>query len=121
MHPIKNSCFISFSVIYLLIQLARKLQFQLPELINSYVTDLLFMPLLLLFALWLTRIIKRDQSIKLTITMVLVVFVLVSTIFEYYLPLSNNIYTADSIDVLMYLLGGIIFYYLQNRIFETKN
>ncbi|MCT4581561.1 MAG: hypothetical protein N4A35_09105 [Flavobacteriales bacterium] len=120
MHPVKNIYFIVFSVVYLFVQLFRKLEVQLPELLNSYGTDLLFMPLLLSFALWMTRLIKRDHALTLTLPMLLVTFLFVSFIFEYYLPARSSIYTADKIDVVMYFLGGIIFYYLQNRIFGSK-
>ncbi len=120
MHPIKNTYFIAFSVAYLLIQSCRKLGVYLPELLNSYGTDLLFMPLLLSFSLWMTRFIKRDKTIILTVPMLLVVLLFVSFIFEYYLPMRSPIYTADKMDVVMYLLGGIIFYYFQSRIFGNK-
>lgn len=119
MHPIKNVFFITFSAIYLTIQLIRKLKVEIPEVINSYVTDFLFMPLLLMFSLWLTRVVKRDLTIKLTIPMIVISVILISFIFEYYLPKTSLLYTADKIDVLMYLLGGVSYYYIQNRIFES--
>ncbi len=119
MHPIKNIFFVGFSTIYLIIQSTRKLGFYIPEVLNSYVTDYLFIPLLLMFSLWLTRVVKRDVTIKLTLPMIVISVILISFIFEYYLPQTSLLYTADKIDVLMYLLGGVSYYYIQNRIFES--
>lgn len=119
MHPVKNNIFVVFSIIYLIIQGARKFSFYIPELLNSYLTDFLFIPLLLMFSLWLTRVVKRDLTIKLTTPMIVISVILISFIFEYYLPQTSLLYTADKIDVLMYLLGGLSYYYIQNCIFVS--
>lgn len=115
MHPVKNSYFILGSLSYLLLQFCRQQHLFIPKLINSYATDLLFMPLLFMATLWLTRIVKRTPNLVFSIPMLIVVFVYVSVVFEYYLPQKSSIYVQDSIDVLMYLLGTILFYFLQKK------
>lgn len=116
MHPIKNGYFIGSSIGYLIIQFLRYQNVPIPEIINSYGTDFLFMPLLLLFSLWLTRVIKREKKIFFSKLMLLVVFVYISIVFEFYLPQKSNIYVQDKIDIVMYFLGTVSFYFLQKKV-----
>lgn len=115
MHPINNWFFKSTSFFYLSVFIGRRAGWKYPDLINSYATDLIFLPMLLMFVLWLTRIVKRNPTLGLSNIMIFVVFVYVSVVFEYFLPLQNKIYTADWLDVLMYGLGSIFFYFFQKR------
>lgn len=115
MHPIKNFFFLGGSLLYLLIQIFRYFAFPLPSLINGYLTDFLFPILLFLFTLWLLRIIKRDNQIKLTNLMLIVGCVFVSVVFEFFLPLKNGVYVADKLDVIMYSLGTFSFSFLQKK------
>lgn len=116
MHTIRNGYFIGGSICYLIIQFLRFQNVQVPVFINSYGTDLLFMPLLFLFSHWLTRIIKRIPDLKFSIGMLFVVFIYISFIFEIYLPQTSKVYVQDDIDVAMYFLGTIGFYFLQKRV-----
>jgi hypothetical protein len=116
MHPIKNYYFIGGSSVYLFIQWIRSSTLNLPPFINDYWSDFLFVPLLLFFTVWALRIIKRDQSIVISNPMLFFVWLFVSFIFEYYLPQKSTIYSSDNIDVFMYFLGTVSFYFLQKKI-----
>lgn len=120
MHPIKNYYFFVGSFLYLMIQLTRRLSIKTPSFINSYLTDFLFIPLLLLLTIWLIRLIKRDENLILSISMLIFNWIVVSIVFEYYLPQKNSLYIGDKLDVLMYFLGTICFYFLQNKIVQKK-
>lgn len=115
MSILKNVYFISFILLYLFVQFCRHYKIYLPEIINSYFTDFLFMPLLLILTLHITRKIKRDNNIVFSIPMLLVAFLYVSFIFEYYFPNFNSKHTADKIDVVMYFFGTIFYYIIQKR------
>ena len=115
MHPLKNYYFITGCLLYLFVQLCRTLSIKFPILINSYLTDLLFIPLLLFFTIWLLRIIKRDKKIKLSVFKLIFTWLFISIVFEYYLPQKNSIYTADIVDVFMYFFGTVSFYFLQKK------
>jgi hypothetical protein len=116
MHPIKNSYYILGSLSYLLIQFCRQQDLIIPELLNNYVTDFLFMPLLLLTTLWLTRLIKRKKQLVFSVPMLITVFIYVSFVFEYYLPQTSTVYTADYLDIVMYFFGTVFYYFLQKKI-----
>lgn len=115
MHPIFNRFFLLGSLSYISIQFTRWQKCKIPVFINNYLTDFLFIPLLLMFTLFLLRIIKREKVLKLNVTMLLVSVVFTSFVFEYYLPQKSNIYTSDMYDVFVYGLGGVSFYFLQQK------
>lgn len=95
---------------------ALKFTVGIPDLIDSYATDLLCLPLVLSCALVAIRFLFRDQKIVLSIGMIIVAFVAFSVLFEWILPSESVIYTADLWDVVAYGLGGICFYFLQKKI-----
>ncbi len=90
-----------------------------PDFVRYYLTDLMFVPTMGIFALIVVRYLKRDSTIRIPAFVVFVQVVLVSMFFEWYLPnYSGKVgwYTADMVDVLMYFFGGFIFLFAQKRI-----
>jgi len=69
----------------------------------------------LMFTLWLTRIIKRDPKLVFSNYLIFTIFLYVTLVFEFFLPLKNSIHIADWVDILMYGLGGAIFLFLQKK------
>ena len=88
----------------------------IPEAIDAYATDLLCLPLVLGCSVIFLRKIFKDYSLFLSPAMILVAFVAFSIVFEWILPLKSDFYVADFWDVVMYALGGLVFYLLQKKI-----
>lgn len=83
--------------------------------INNYVNDFLTLPIILSISLFIVRKIKKDPLLTLPIFLVLLVASFYSVYFEYYLPKVTTRYTQDPIDVALYFLGGLVYYYINKR------
>ncbi len=108
-HPI----FLASVALYVLIRLLRKNNYPLPHWINGHLTDLICLPIVLLTCLALVRILKRDSTIEIKPWLIALICVEYGLIFEWILPQKSPIYIADWIDVVMYFLGGLIFFFIQ--------
>ena len=100
--------------IALTIYIMQRLQFPLPTIINNYLNDLLYIPLVLGTIEFIIRRLKKDSSFKLPLGFVVFLACSYSFYFEYYLPKVNSRYTADWIDVTLYFLGGIAYFFIGN-------
>jgi hypothetical protein len=88
----------------------------LPVFFRDHFTDLLFIPVQLIAALWITRIVRRDMELRISAIWVVLQVVLVSVLFEWYMPTygaQRTHFTADLKDVAMYVLGGAWFMWFQ--------
>jgi hypothetical protein len=95
--------------------------FSIP-IFHAYLDDLLCMPIILGLS---TQIIQWIHPVKelyyLNKTAITIVVVFYSIIFEGILPFLNpSIYTADWIDVILYALGGFVFYQLISKKNKTQ-
>lgn len=108
-HPV----FLFMMAGYSLIRLARYNHFPIPEMLNSYTTDVLCIPLVLSATLLLARLIKRNHELKIHSLLILLICLEFSCVFEWILPAKSPIYTGDPLDVVMYFFGGGIFYLIQ--------
>ncbi|MGG8497896.1 hypothetical protein ACQY1Q_15900 [Tenacibaculum sp. TC6] len=93
---------------------------ELPKYVRFYVNDLLIVPIVLTICLFVIRKLKRDSKYQLHFIYVMYVSLGYSVFFEYYLPSFHQRYTYDSIDILLYFVGGILFYYLQKVVRKEK-
>ncbi len=69
-----------------------------------------------LFALIVLRFTRRDPALTISWVSVVIQVIIVTVYFEWYLPNNSpegHIHIADSVDCLMYILGGILFLVLQ--------
>lgn len=87
-----------------------------PGFFSHYFADLLCMPLLLSFALLSMRWFRGENDRQLPWSMVLVAIVYVSLVFELVLPAFFKRYTSDVWDVVMYGLGGVLFFVFQKHL-----
>ncbi|SFF74015.1 hypothetical protein SAMN04488033_10740 [Salegentibacter agarivorans] len=71
------------------------------------------MPIVLSICLYTVQLLKKDKTLRLNLITVLSVFVMYAIYFEVILPPLHWRYTADIIDVLLYLIGSFLFYFLQ--------
>lgn len=111
---LKNLIYLVMSAIALSIYVMQKQNIALPSLINNYVNDLLCLPLVLGAVSFINKFLKKDNSFKLPISIMLCMAAFYSFYFEYYLPQLNPRYTADWIDVLLYFTGALSFYAVEN-------
>ncbi len=121
-HIIKQPFFSVALLTYLSVHLSRMGLFYLPEVVNSYLTDLLCLPIILTLSLLATRSIKRDYSINLTVPMISWMTLFYACYFECYLPAKNSRYTADIIDVCCYIIGASFYWrIIQPYFLELKH
>ena len=76
-------------------------------IVHSYLDDLLCFPIVLTLGLAAYRTVWT--SYKLTAWHVWPVVLIYSIYFEWYLPQKSTAYTADAVDVVMYVLGALLF------------
>ena len=81
--------------------------------VHSYLDDLLCFPIVLTLGLAMYRFFKPEY--QLTPWHIWPVVLIYSVYFEWYLPQTSAIYMADVMDVLMYVLGALIFQRFINR------
>ncbi|NNC82547.1 MAG: hypothetical protein HKN79_03140 [Flavobacteriales bacterium] len=105
------------TLIYSVHLLVRFSEHSSPEWINSYLGDLLCMPILLSFTLLVLRYVTRLPRFVLGPMHILVSVIYVSLVFEWLLPHCFYRYTSDPIDVGMYVLGARIYLLLQENLF----
>ncbi len=76
-------------------------------LVHSYLDDLLCFPIVLTVGLSMYRYFWPHHRMK--AWQIWPVVIVYSVYFEWYLPQTSAAYTADSVDVVMYILGALIF------------
>lgn len=109
--PVINPMFFLFCTIYLLVHIGRFLQLGFPIWLNGYLTDLLCMPMVLALSLVGVRWIKKIPDYILNIRLIIAMTIFYSVYFEMYLPSISSKYTADIIDVSMYFIGAIVYWF----------
>ncbi|PKD21173.1 hypothetical protein APR41_12220 [Salegentibacter salinarum] len=108
-----KTVFVIFCLTFVILQTLLLLETPLPDLINFYLADFLCMPIVLSICLFTVQFLKKDKSLRLNLITVLSVFVMYAIYFEVILPPLHWRYTADILDVLLYLIGSFVFYFLQ--------
>lgn len=115
MKTLLNGWFVVGCITWIIVFITRKIGYPLP-LINGYIDDAFAIPVIANLGLWFQRvfIIKNNYYILAPWHIIFIV-IYVSLTFEGLLPILSKTYTADWIDVLLYILGGIFFYYVMNK------
>lgn len=111
----KNICllfFVSFGI-FLLNLFLLNLPVRLPEFFSSYLNDLLCMPVVLSICLFIIRKISKRKELIISLFSAFSLAALYSIYFEIYLPEVTERYTSDTVDVLMYFTGALIFWLVQ--------
>lgn len=107
--------------LYLIILISKKIGLYFPELINSYASDLLCIPIILSVARWVIVYLKNDVRIRISPFKIIATVVVTGFLFEYYLPTQSEIYTSDIVDLFMYGVGGFFYYFFQPRLLKSSN
>lgn len=107
--------FFLFVAIFLILQFLLSLDIYLPNWVVFYVNDFLVMPIVLTICLKVVHLIKKDTAIRLSLFTIFSLTTFYAIYFEVYLPKVEPRYTADVLDVVMYVAGSFLFYFLQFR------
>jgi di/tricarboxylate transporter len=116
----KNYSFLIFIILVLsavTVYFLQKNEIILPKLINNYFNDLVALPIVLIICLWSVRKLHNKPKFQLSFLQCLMLVLFYIVFFEVYLPKVNTRYTADAIDGGLYLIGGLLFYWWQRRIY----
>ncbi|MFM9984519.1 MAG: hypothetical protein ACKVOK_04755 [Flavobacteriales bacterium] len=97
----------------------RNSSFNLPSMIQSFLADLLCVPLILFVALISIRYLKNEPTFLLSTTHIVFAFVWTSLLCEWIIPILSNRYTADWWDVAMYATGSLYVLWRQKNWFIT--
>ncbi len=106
MKTLLNPLFIIAVVLAGANQLAERLGIHIP-VIHSYLDDILCLPIVLTVGLAAYRIIIPNYTLSRWHIWSLVV--MLTVIFEVYLPTTSNLYTADFLDPVAYSIGALLF------------
>lgn len=115
MKTLTNFYFIGFSLIWFTIYSSNFFGYQFYWLIQFYLLDLIAVPILAQLGLWWMRLIKGNPNELLSIWHIAFIVLSLSLVFEVYMPKHQTRYSADVWDIVMYLLGGIFFYFMMNK------
>ncbi|MBC7744058.1 MAG: hypothetical protein H7096_03065 [Flavobacterium sp.] len=115
MRTLANSWFVLFCLIWLIIFTGRRLEISFIGF-NSYLTDLISVPIIANLGLTFQRVfVTKSNTYRLKAGHVLFIVAYTSLIFEILLPRFSAKYTADMVDILMYVFGGLFFWQFMNR------
>lgn len=118
MKILKHPLFISVCLVALAIYFAKMYCVALPNWMRFYLNDLLCMPIVLSLCLATVRILKKDDTLFIPLWSAIGLTVCYVVYFEWFLPQYNSRYTADIIDVALYVMGSGLFYRFQKKIYR---
>ncbi|MBU2268048.1 MAG: hypothetical protein KJ744_03510 [Bacteroidetes bacterium] len=110
-----NYWFIVFSILWVIIFTCTKLHFYFWWPIQFYLIDLMAIPILGTLSLVFYRWILQNEEAILPLWSIAFLTIALSVWFEWYLPKHQIRYTADVWDIVMYVLGAIIFNLTMNK------
>lgn len=106
---VKKRLVISMLLCYLILFLSKKMGLFFPELINSYATDMLCIPIVLSIARYGIAYWINDARFQLNRWHMAAATLAFVVTFELVLPTYSSTYTADPFDALMYVSGVLLF------------
>jgi hypothetical protein len=108
-------------ILYLLHLGLRYAHFALPTWLNSYWSDVLCLPIILTLSVWCVRRLQQKTTLLLEPKHIFVLWLYVSVVFEGILPMVAPKFRSDPFDILMYAVGGYLFYRFQSRFCDAKS
>jgi len=115
MKTLLNKWFLASCFIWLVVIISRRTGHPLPPFINGYIDDLIAIPVIAALTLCFQRVfIFHNNHYVLATGHVIFITAYVTLVFEVLLPLFSKRYTADWVDVLLYIIGGVFFYRVMN-------
>ncbi len=104
-----------FFTVGLSIYTAQLVHMVLPTVVNNYVNDFIILPIVLSLGLIAIRKLRNDDTITIPLSLIVALATGYAIYFEYFLPTFYPRYTADIIDVLLYYVSGILFFFVQKK------
>ncbi|PQJ23032.1 hypothetical protein BSU00_01840 [Tenacibaculum sp. SG-28] len=98
-----------------LVYVLKRVSISLPTWVQNYCNDFLIIPIVLYLCLQTLRWSRGNTNYSLPLWSIVYIVLFFSFLFEYFLPKFKERYTADAIDILLYITGGLIFYLLQKK------
>jgi hypothetical protein len=121
MKTLLNGYFIAGCLTWLIVISMRKLGHPIPA-INGYINDAAAIPVIANLGLWFQRVFMiKNNYYVLAPGHIIFIVVYVILLFEVLLPSLSIIYTADWVDALLYMAGGLFFYKVMNKPLGSKN
>jgi hypothetical protein len=115
MKTLLNPWFIIGCLTWAIVLFLRRIGHPLPY-VNGYINDTFALPVIANLGLWFNRVfIIKSNHYVLSKRQVIFMVIYVAIVFEGFLPYLSKTYTADWIDVLLYILGGLFFYKVMNK------
>jgi len=104
--------FVFYCLSWFIIRYTRQIGFPIP-ILNNWLTDFVFVPLIAHFTLVIAHFFYRKQAqLSFRLIHILVLAGYVSIIYEYIAPKYTSYNTADWGDVVVYFLGAFFYYYI---------
>ena len=83
--------------------------------IDSYLDNLLCMPIFLGIILWERRFVfRKNKMYRFTLFEIIIITILLSVLFEEGFPRWSSSFTRDLIDYLYYFVGALLFYFFHS-------
>jgi hypothetical protein len=120
MKTISHPLFLSIFFIYMVYYTLKTLSFPIPEIVTSYLADLLSLFIVNTAVLYLIRLIKANKSLELKPEMILISFLLFTGFFEFYLPVVNKYYHRDYLDIVCYAISSFGFIFWRRNAHRLK-
>jgi uncharacterized membrane protein AbrB (regulator of aidB expression) len=109
-----NIAYLMGWIMYLAIFIAKKNHIELPYFFQCYFTDLLAIPLVLGATNFILKKYTSNPQHRLSVVKVLAACIYFSVLFEWILPAYSTQYTADTLDVVCYFIGGGMYFHSAN-------
>ncbi|MCI5055799.1 MAG: hypothetical protein MRY83_06800 [Flavobacteriales bacterium] len=102
------------SVFYLLLLISKRMGYHI-YFIHTHLADIICIPFILTNSLIILRLWKRNDQLILGQYKIAFICIYYALIFEWILPRISNVYVSDILDVICYIIGGCIFYFIQKH------
>lgn len=112
-HPLFLFCCFLAGFVYI----ANLYQLPLSNWVTFYVNDFLCMPIILSICLFGVRQIKGNSKLYIPGIAIVSLCIYFAVFFEWIMPRINPRYTADWIDIMLYGIGGLLFFIFQKRVY----
>ncbi len=100
-------------VLYITVQVFRFNGIPLPHFINSYLTDLLCMPIVMGIIVIILQKIYQFNNLIVGFNLVTLLTLFFALFFEITLPLTSSEYVQDYNDIIAYFFGAYVFFFAQ--------
>lgn len=112
-HPL----FLFTCLVALTIYIAKLSNLTLPTWVHFYVNDFLCMPIIFSVCLAVMRYLKKDDNLYMPNSIILLITAYYSVHFEWLVPKFYERYSSDWVDVLLYIVGALLFSIFQKKLF----